>query len=387
MTETGLLGTPSLSESRGFHQLTTFEVQQIESSRIGGSHPLILKNNSAPLNSPQLTQAVLLPGRGMNTFQLKGFLPGLGEFDLLETLPFPEAEIFLNEDPADGNRAFMKGGAYLIPFANRIRGTQGKDGKTIEVSDGLGNTIPLPANWSGKAKGAERHAIHGRISRSHFKISKTWENAIEAGVEAKFQAGDFHCGWPSKTEITMAQMLQHSRFIVSIESRNVGERTTSVGVGWHPYFRIPSHQRAQAVLQIPASHRALTNNLDDVFPTGGTVENNGPYAVQAPQGVELGNTYFDDAFLDAEQDSEGNIFVTLKDPASNYGLEIKSSNPISHFQVYAPVDQSFVAIEPQTNLPDPFSPVWSDRVNRGMIHLKPGESFKYQVELRIFALK
>ena len=79
---------------------------------------------------------------------------------------------------------------------------------------------------------------------------------------------------------------------------------------------------------------------------------------------------------------------------ANYGLRIHSLSPqIKAFQVYAPVDQSFIAFEPQFNLGDPYSSVWNashaagrrvNHVDTGMVTLKPGESVVYKVKLELF---
>jgi aldose 1-epimerase len=52
--------------------------------------------------------------------------------------------------------------------------------------------------------------------------------------------------------------------------------------------------------------------------------------------------------------------------------------------VYAPVDKSFVALEPQFNWADPFTPVWGAKVNTGMVTLQPGQTATYSVQLELF---
>lgn len=51
------------------------------------------------------------------------------------------------------------GGAYLVPYANRIRGALSADSQAI-TAEWHGKRLVLPANWSGKNPGAERHSIH-----------------------------------------------------------------------------------------------------------------------------------------------------------------------------------------------------------------------------------
>ena len=72
---------------------------------------------------PQFLSAGILPGRGMAVLQIKAYLPGKGEIDLLNSPPLPEAAKLLDQgDDEFGNQIFKMGGAILLPFANRIRG-------------------------------------------------------------------------------------------------------------------------------------------------------------------------------------------------------------------------------------------------------------------------
>jgi aldose 1-epimerase len=131
---------------------------------IGGKPVVTLvRPRAADQNKPQFLEAVVLPGIGMNLLQLKAFLPGKGEVQVITTMPLPEAKKFLETDnDAWGNNAFKIGAAFLLPYPNRIRGKLSADGKTIETTI-AGKDWKLPANWAGKNPGAERHAMHGLI--------------------------------------------------------------------------------------------------------------------------------------------------------------------------------------------------------------------------------
>ncbi len=73
---------------------------------------------------PEFLSATLLPGRGMNVFQITAYVPGKGEIPLLASPSIDQAALILNHGPGDetGNQSFSMGGALLFPFANRIRG-------------------------------------------------------------------------------------------------------------------------------------------------------------------------------------------------------------------------------------------------------------------------
>jgi len=134
---------------------------------VGGMDPVTLRAE-APARSAQASflEATLLPGRGMNVFQVRGRVAGLGEIDLLHSPGLPEASRQMSggRDDFMGVHSFRFGGALLVPFANRIRGRLLPDGCALDT-DLLGRTVRLPADWQGKHPGAEKCAIHGLILR------------------------------------------------------------------------------------------------------------------------------------------------------------------------------------------------------------------------------
>ena len=65
-------------------------------------------------------------------------------------------------------------------------------------------------------------------------------------------------------------------------------------------------------------------------------------------------------------------------------MKIEGLSPeIKAIQMYAPPGKSFVAIEHQYNFGDPFGKEWGS-TDTGMVTLKPGESTKWHVRLRVF---
>jgi aldose 1-epimerase len=78
--------------------------------------------------------------------------------------------------------------------------------------------------------------------------------------------------------------------------------------------------------------------------------------------------------------------VRVTDPAAHYAVEIAGMSPqIKAIQVYAPPTKNFVAIEHQFNYGDPFGKEWGS-TDTGMVTLKPGESTKWHVRLKVFAM-
>ena len=364
------------------------EFEATESSvSIGGQKVVTLSRaQSANMDKPQLIGAEILPGRGMNTYQLKAFVPGKGIVNVIATPDLEEAAKLMNGSVGDeyGNQGFKIGGGILFPFANRITGKLSADKKTL-VTKINGKNVTLDANWKGKAPKAIEHAMHGMILGRAVDSFSTSATADAATVTAKLSAGDFNGHWPSKTDLSFKTSLNKDGFIFTVTATNAGTEDLPVGFAWHPYFNLPSGDRTQARLHIPAKTRAIVNNYDDVFPTGKVVPLAGtPYDFSAAAGAPLKKLFMDDCFLDLQKDAQGRVISEIVDPAAKYGVRIKAISPeISAIQVYAPLDKSFVVFEPQTNYADPYNPAWKDR-KTGMKVLKPGESVSYTVEVELF---
>jgi galactose mutarotase-like enzyme len=353
---------------------------------IGGEPVVVLQRpRSSDKSEPQFLEATILPGRGMAVLQIKAYIPGKGEIDLLNSPPQPEAGQLLDKgDDEFGNQVFKMGGAILLPFANRIRGKASADGKTI-IADVAGKTVTLAANWSGNNPGAEKHAIHGLMLRSKFEDVTQKSGAGDSSVAAVLHAGNFDGHWPSDTEVRVETTLKNSAFEMTVTAKNVGHEPLPMGIGWHPYFVLPSGHRQQVRLHLPSDTRAVMNNYDDSFTTGQRVPVKGtPYDFSAPGGRPLGTQYFDDNFSELKYRPNGSTVSEIIDPEARYGLRLTTLSPqIKSIQVYAPLQKNFVALEPQFNLPDPYNKNWGS-VDTGMVLLQPGQSVSWRVRLELF---
>jgi aldose 1-epimerase len=351
-------------------------------SQINGQPIVVLKRAASSGGAkPEFLSATILPGRGMNLLQITANIPGKGQIDILATPSLDEVARQLTGD-AFGNNSFSTfGGAFLVPYANRIRGTLAPDGQSITAS-WQGHQLTLPANWSGKNPGAERHSIHGLILTR--KADNLHISPDGTSVTATIHAGNFDGHWLSSTDLTIRVDLRADSVESTITAKNVGSETEPMGIGWHPYFTIPSGQRDQVRLHIPATQHVETNNLDDVFPTGKLTDVKGTaYDFSAAAGKIIGNSLYDDSFAGLIR-THGEVVVDLIDPASNYGLHIEGLSPeIKTVQFYAPKDKPFVALEEQFNFGDPFSSVWSG-MDTGMVGLKPGQTTTWRVRLQLF---
>ncbi|HEX3131622.1 MAG TPA: aldose 1-epimerase [Thermoanaerobaculia bacterium] len=321
----------------------------------------------------------------MMTLQVTAHLPKQGEFDLLTSPPLEEARRILEDDSSGfiGNGSYLIGGAILVPFANRIRGEMAPDRRTIRADVG-GRSVRLPANAGGRRPGAEQYAMHGLILASRMdEVSReiTEERDVLRG---SLQAADFGGSWVSDAALEFENVLTGDSFTLTVTARNTGEEPLPMGIGWHPYFNLPSGRREQARLHLPARGRALVNNYDEVLPTGEVEPVAGtPYDFTMPGGRPLSDLYLDDCFVDLDR-SNGELVAEIVDPAGSFGLRVTAASPpVAAVQVYAPPEKGFVVLEPQLNRADPFGPQWGG-VDTGMMVLKPGGSVVYSARLELF---
>lgn len=339
------------------------------------------------LHRPAFLGAHILPGRGMMTLQIRAHLPATGDFDLLAAPSPEEARGFLDGGPEDfaGLQSYLVGGAVLIPYANRIRGLLSEDGKSVETEI-LGRKVHLPANFGGRRPGAERYAMHGLVLASRIENLQRRITEEEDALLGSFHAGDFEQRWVSRTELSFENVLCSDSFTLTITAKNVGEERLAIGIGWHPYFMIPSGRREQVRLHLPARRRVIVNDYDEVLPTGEVVPVAGtPYDFSMNGGRPLSDLFLDDCFVDLQRSEAGEAVTEIVDPAASYGLRVVAASPhVKAIQVYAPPDKAFVVPEPQFNWANPFGKEWAPDVDTGMAILAPGESVIYSARLELF---
>ncbi|MFL6194141.1 MAG: aldose 1-epimerase [Thermoanaerobaculia bacterium] len=359
-------------------------MREPESPTAGGLPVVTLERprTSGP-DRPAFLSAQVLPGRGMTTLQLTAHLPGRGAADLLVSPSLEEAPAFFGRpgETFPGNASYLVGGAILLPFANRIRGSLSDDRKTIEA-DLPGGKVRLPANAGGRRPGAEQYAMHGLLLDARpDEIDREPDRVV-----ATYRCGDFDHQWPSATEVVIENVLRDDSFTLNVTARNTGAEPLPMGIGWHPYFALPSGHRQQARLRLPARRRTLVNDYDEVLPTGEVVPLAGtPYDFSAPGGKPLGDLYLDDCFVDLERTAGGDVVAEVIDPEAFYGLRVIGASPhIQAIQVYGPPDKGFIVLEPQFNRADPFGARWGSGVDTGMVTVPPGGSVAYSARLELF---
>jgi galactose mutarotase-like enzyme len=353
-------------------------------TEIGGQKVVTLTRGGVSNSKPEFTSVTLAPGRGMQILQITANFPGKGNVDVLASPDLAGAKKMLDVDDDDfGNLGYRLGSAFLVPYPNRIRGKLSADGKTL-TTQWQGHTLTLPANNIGSQPGAERHAMHGLILKA--KTDEISVKKVDGGEEATgiIHAGDFGGHWLSKTDLEITVRLTADEVEATIVAKNVGGEEEPIAIAWHPYFNLPSGDRTQAKVRIPASTVAEVDNYGNVFPTGKILPvDKTKFDLRAVGGTPLGSNFFDDNWSHIDWNN-GLATVQVIDPAAHYGVDIQGVSPeIGTIQMYAPPNKSFVAIEHQYNFADPFGKEWG-KMDTHMVTLKPGQSTKWQVRLRVF---
>jgi len=357
---------------------------------VGGEKAIELRRLQSGVGAkPEFLSVTVLPGRGMNVFQITAYLPGRGEVPLLASQSVAAAAKIMNggSDDFEGNQSFSMGGALLFPFANRLVGPVTVDKNTgdhIVTATRHGRSVPVIANWHGKQPGAPWCAMHGQML-----AAKADNVSIKAGSDSAAAIADYRLPanghWFSDNDVKVTVALDRDTVTAIVTATNRGDKSEPVGIGWHPYFQLPSGSRANARVRIPSSTRVEVNNYDDVFPTGKLLPVAGTqYDFNAMEGGPLPDTLVDDTFVDLTPDAQGNVVSEIRDLGANYGMRVTAMSPhIRAIQLYSPLNKSFVALEPQFNYGDPFGKEWNG-TNTGMVTLAPGESVTWKVQLQLF---
>jgi galactose mutarotase-like enzyme len=353
-------------------------------TEIGGQKVVTLTRTASSTTKPEFTSVTIAPGRGMEVIQITAHFPGKGNVNVLASPDLAEVKKMLDvEDTDNGDLGYRLGAAFLAPYPNRIRGPLSADGKTL-TTVWEGHTLTLPANNIGKNPGAERHALHGLILKS--KTDDVTVQKVDGGeqVFGVIHAGDFGGHWLSRTEFAITITLTADVVDAVVVAKNVGRESEPMAISWHPYFNLPSGDRTQARIHVPAANRADVDNYDNVFPSGKILPVEGTrFDFRAPGGKALAQDFLDENYSKLDW-KDGAATVEVIDPAAHYGVKIQGMSPeLKAIQIYAPPTKEFVAVEHQHNFADPFGKEWGT-TDTGMVTLKAGQSTKWHVRLKVF---
>jgi aldose 1-epimerase len=354
------------------------DIVQLQRSQIAGG------------NGPEFLSATLLPGRGMNLLQITAYLPQKGEVNLLASPPLQEAATILSGSGADANgaKSLSMGAAIEMPWAGRISGVSTPDGKNLSTI-WHGNRFVLPTDAKDSYGVAGVVAAGGLLLKQPSDLINT--NVMPDGGEAQatFRAGDFDGRWPSQTEIMTTVQLSGKAITMKIVARNTGNTAEPMGIGWHPRFAVLNGRRAQMMLRLPEGLRVEVKDRRSGELSGRLVPvDRTEYDFTGRTGAQLGALNLDDSFVHLKTGlMENGPMAELRDPENDYGLRITATtSTIKAIRVYAPLDGSYISVEPQSNYDDPFGHQWAKDEDTGMVVLQPGQSMQWKIRLEIFSL-
>ena len=355
----------------------------------------------------EFTSITLLPGRGLNTFQITANLPGKGETELLRSPSLEMAAQKLNGqgDDAFGNLNHSFGGAFLIPFTSRAGGELSADKSLVNVV-WHGKTIHLPNDYLG------HYSVHGLLNMMKAEDLHVTHTRDGQTLTAVIHAGDFNGYWLSKTDVHFRIALTGDAVDIEVTATNVGDEPEPMGMGWHPFLRIVSGDRAQARVHLPADLYGVVDTIDgrptgELKPVEGT-----PKDYRSPQGATMpdastsinfskltrtglarsgglaGTGGSGESGVSGESgksgDSRGSIDAWLADPKANYAIRVRGLSPeIRTLHLWSAKGDTFCAIEEQYNYMDAFGAEWKG-MDTGMVTLEPHESTSWHVRLELF---
>jgi galactose mutarotase-like enzyme len=347
--------------------------------KVGGMVPVTMhRKASSHGRAREFISITLLPGRGLNTFQITADLPGKGETELLRSPSLQEASEEMNESGDDvfGNLSHAFGGAFLIPFTSRAGGDLSDDRKLVIVH-WHGKEIRLPNDYLG------HYSVHGLINTMKAEDVRIAKSRDGETLTAIIHAGDFNGYWLSKTDLRYRIELRGDAIDIRITATNVGTEAEPMGMGWHPFLRIVSGERSQARVHLPAALYGVVDTIDG-RPTGElrSVANT-PNDYRSPAGAVMPDASTSVNFSRIER-TAGSIDAWLADPKANYAIRVRGLSPeIQTLHLWSAKDDTFCAIEEQYNYMDAFGPEWRD-MDTGLVTLKPGESTEWHVRLELF---
>jgi hypothetical protein len=331
--------------------------------------------------APEFLSMTLLPGRGMNVLQIRGFVPSTGEVDLLASPGVDEAAAAMTGRDVDaGGRYSLKaGGAFEVPWADEIWGaSSGGDGRTsIQWQGQPVELSPMASPWVGGLMLA---------TPSESSNSSTLPDGGQA--EANFNGFDDH--WPSTMDVRTAALLSGHTVDLTVVVRNTGSTAEPIGIGWRPRFAIQNGARSRLRLHIPGESVVEQGGRRSGIPTGRlTPVAHTAFDYSAPGGAKLPDDSMDICFADLQQGVMDNgPAAELSDPLNGYKLRLTALSPeIKAIHVTMPADGSYISIDPQFNYPDPFGHEWDKAGGTGMVVLQPGQSTEWKVRLEILPLK
>ncbi|MBD5786934.1 aldose 1-epimerase [Cellulosimicrobium terreum] len=234
--------------------------------------------------------------------------------------------------------------ALMAPFVNRLA-----DG--AYVFDGVVHEVAPVVD-------GEPVTMHGFVRMLDWSVVSRTGAAGPDGesvivLRAEVHPGDV-LGYPFSVAFEVEYRLAPAGLRVGLRATNTGRRAAPVALGWHPYLRVPGHERIDTLeLAVPATRAVRTD--PDLIPLPG------PAAFAEVAGVwpmPLAGTRLDHAFAGLRRDPDGFARTLVRDPRTGQGLALRQRDGLVHVYTGDGLERrprAAVAIEPVSTLTDAFN--------------------------------
>ncbi len=241
--------------------------------------------------------------------------------------------------------------APLFPFPNRLAGGHYRF---------QGRALQFPIN-----EPATGNALHGCIFAQQPEVIASDQSADCASVTLQYISDGSWPGYPFKANVRFRYWLQGARDL-SLEMVVINTDTgpIPVGMGWHPYFRLPGALDTWQ-MQMPGAVEVIID--ERMLPTGEVR----PFE-QFEQLTALGDTRLDTGFVLRRQRDRSRARVRLWSPQAGVGLDIwqlMGPRGLDYVQVFIPPDRQSIAVEPMSCNINAFNN------GQGLAVLEPGEKY------------
>ena len=228
---------------------------------------------------------------------------------------------YLIKDNVDFPYTESYASSILFPFASRIEG-----GK-YSFKD---QEYQLNCNESGK------NALHGLVYNKKFILVDKVENSTKCAVTIAYKEEKESAGFPYTYEIYLTYTLSEKGIDLSIKIKNTDTKPYPFTLGWHPYFLCDDLKNSS--LKFKSDQQI---NFDENLITKEVL------AYKGDEVFEIKEQQLDDCFI-LKTNKIG--FSTPK-----YQIEITTNLKENYLQMYTPINQSIIAIEPMTGVSNSFN--------------------------------
>ena len=243
-------------------------------------------------------------------------------------------------------------GYPLVPFANRVAWGR------FAVA---GRAHALDLNF-----GDHPHTIHGNGWMRAWQVVESGDaHALLALEHDGTPTGE----WPFAYRAEQRFTLDGDGLSLTMRLENRDRVAWPAGIGLHPYV-----SRTPRTLLRFAADAVWTNGTDSLPTDEAAVPAALDFSVARPLGAELVDNCF--------SGWGGEALVSW--PEHGLALRMTAGPPLDHLQVYTPVGEGFLGLEPVSNMPDAINRM-DDVADQGMTMLAPGGALEAAMRFTVLA--